>query len=79
MQRDRIACGIRDEDVLRCLLARKKRTRAEAEEFALTTEAAIEDARGMGETGGIAESASATSCISSGMSGPGGATIYGHL
>lgn len=47
MLRDRIVCGIRDEETRRCLLGRKNLTREEAEEFALASEKANEDARGM--------------------------------
>ncbi|KAL1467916.1 hypothetical protein MTO96_025861 [Rhipicephalus appendiculatus] len=37
MLRDRIVCGIRDDDARRCLLTREKLTVEEAEEFAMAS------------------------------------------
>ncbi|KAL1446197.1 hypothetical protein MTO96_028872 [Rhipicephalus appendiculatus] len=47
MLRDRIVCGIRDEETRLCLLGHKNLTREGAEEFALASEKANEDSRGM--------------------------------
>ncbi|XP_049527417.1 uncharacterized protein LOC119457969 [Dermacentor silvarum] len=49
MLRDRIVCGIRDDDARRCLLTRKKLTFEEAEEFAIASEKALGDVRDMRE------------------------------
>ncbi|KAL1414264.1 hypothetical protein MTO96_007628 [Rhipicephalus appendiculatus] len=45
MLRDRIVCGIRDDDALLCLLARKKLTVEEVEEFAMASGKALDDVR----------------------------------
>ncbi|XP_054926529.1 uncharacterized protein [Dermacentor andersoni] len=49
MLRDRIVCGIRDDDARRCLLTRKKLTFEEAEEFAIASGKALGDVRDMRE------------------------------
>nr|XP_054933012.1 uncharacterized protein K02A2.6-like [Dermacentor andersoni] len=49
MLRDRIVCGIRDDNAQRCLLTRKKLTFEEAEEFAIASEKALGDIRHMRE------------------------------
>lgn len=49
MLRDRIVCGIRDDDARRCLLTHKKLTVEEAEEFAIASEKALNDVRDMRE------------------------------
>ncbi|XP_070394089.1 uncharacterized protein [Dermacentor albipictus] len=49
MLRDRIVCGIREDDARRCLLTRKKLTFEEAEEFAVASEKALGDVRDMRE------------------------------
>ncbi|XP_049267408.1 uncharacterized protein LOC119376595 [Rhipicephalus sanguineus] len=41
--RDRIVCGIRNDDARRCLLTHKKLTVEEAEEFAIASEKALND------------------------------------
>ncbi|KAL1466829.1 hypothetical protein MTO96_006030 [Rhipicephalus appendiculatus] len=51
MLRDRIVCGIRDDDARRSLLTRGKLTLKEAEDFAMASEKAQEDVRDMQETG----------------------------
>ncbi|KAL1487114.1 hypothetical protein MTO96_046660 [Rhipicephalus appendiculatus] len=51
MLRDRIVCGIRDDDARRSLLTRRKLTLKEAEDFARASEKAQEDVRDMQETG----------------------------
>ncbi|KAL1472089.1 hypothetical protein MTO96_039541 [Rhipicephalus appendiculatus] len=47
--RDRIVCGIRDDDARRCLLTHNKLTVEEAEEFAMASEKALDDVRDMRE------------------------------
>ncbi|XP_075526644.1 uncharacterized protein LOC142558387 [Dermacentor variabilis] len=49
MLRDRIVCGMRDDDARHCLLTRKKLTFEEAEEFAIASEKALGDVRDMRE------------------------------
>ncbi|KAL1482163.1 hypothetical protein MTO96_050356 [Rhipicephalus appendiculatus] len=51
MLRDRIVCGIRDDDARRSLLTRRKLTLKEAEDFARASEKAQENVRNMQETG----------------------------
>ncbi|KAL1468196.1 hypothetical protein MTO96_041636 [Rhipicephalus appendiculatus] len=51
MLRDRIVCGIRDDDARRSLLTQLKLTLKEAEDFARASEKAQEDVRDMQETG----------------------------
>ncbi|XP_037501390.1 uncharacterized protein K02A2.6-like [Rhipicephalus sanguineus] len=51
MLRDRIVCGIRDDDARRSLLTRATLTLKEAEDFARASEEAQEDVRDMQETG----------------------------
>lgn len=51
MLRDRIVCGIRDDDARRSLLTRATLTLKEAEDFARASEKAQEDVRDMQETG----------------------------
>ncbi|KAL1442985.1 hypothetical protein MTO96_046148 [Rhipicephalus appendiculatus] len=51
MLRDRIVCGIRDDDARRSLSTRRKLTLKEAEVFARAAEKAQEDVRDMQETG----------------------------
>ncbi|XP_075550119.1 uncharacterized protein LOC142583515 [Dermacentor variabilis] len=58
MLRDRIVCGIRDDDARRCLLTRKKLTLVEAEEFAIASEKALGDVRDMGEANPVTTGAS---------------------
>nr|XP_050036503.1 uncharacterized protein K02A2.6-like [Dermacentor andersoni] len=47
MLRDRIVCGVLDEDVRRHLLTRRKLTLEEAEDFAVSAQRAVENARSM--------------------------------
>ncbi|XP_075530088.1 uncharacterized protein LOC142563419 [Dermacentor variabilis] len=47
MLRDRIACGVLDEDVRRHLLTRRKLTLEEAADFAVSAQRAVENARSM--------------------------------
>ncbi|XP_037520823.1 uncharacterized protein LOC119397469 [Rhipicephalus sanguineus] len=49
MLRDRIVCGIRDDDARRCLLTHKKLRVEEAEEFTIASEKALNDVRDMRE------------------------------
>lgn len=48
MLRDRIVCGIRDDEARRVLLTRKKLSREEAEEFVIASEMADNNVRAMG-------------------------------
>ncbi|KAL1468814.1 hypothetical protein MTO96_025170 [Rhipicephalus appendiculatus] len=49
MLRDRIVCGIRNDDARRCLLMHRKLTAEEAEEFAIASEKGLADVRDMCE------------------------------